>query len=781
MLPVSGYIESLYHAAEAYHTLGYSVIPLRGDLNPDRPKVAAVEWGGYQRRRATPAELKSWFVEKAYRAIGIVTGHISGLAVLDLDSTETLAHFRAACPHLADTFTVQTRRGLHYYYHVPPHLTLRSRRLPQADLLWEGHYVVAPPSVINGHGYTVLSAATPLCLTAADLQVLNAFLDSLLPQQPPPMPADRSVRPYLAASQAVALYRSLVEQGGRNNALFYTSLRARDSGWSPAQAIDTLADLHARQPASDETRHEPYGQRYDEASRTIHSAFSRPPGKTQAREAVSRLPNHLREHLLALSRAQGTAFLRVYEGLLLNGFHPGDCISEPEITRLVKPLGIGRRAVLSALAWQPDAQRLFTPRTPAFADTDTTAERQKNQCSIVQTPKCDRSQKPAHRPPVRYLIPDPDTLCARFQLQTRGGDPLHAADLATPTSYRQALHREFIKRRPNVYSLGLLGHRLGVSPRTIQRYHEAIPIRSLPTYTFFPLSLDTLHIIPRSHYWAKWSDLKYDACSLVDDGGYHYPAHPDLAQALLEQGRAVWLRERGYNFYWHDDNPPGAITRAKLVSAPNPDLNQAVRVYWHSLNQPPVPQQPPLPASAAPATALAATPTAAPPPAAPVSKPNRPSKRRFHHPLPDAPLETLAQTLHAETNPDDGINPHGLSLINARRLVDTYGAPAVRQALNRLRWLREKERLTNPAGFLIVVSRLEWRRLNHATDLGAPAPRFQAEPQRKGRSTYKPPQRDPLWKSVAWRRWRAAFEVEITGDCLSGGYWRDDVVSEWRF
>jgi hypothetical protein len=68
-----------------------------------------------------------------------------------------------------------------------------------------------------------------------------------------------------------------------------------------------------------------------------------------------------------------------------------------------------------------------------------------------------------------------------------------------------------------------------------------------------------------------------------------------------------------------------------------------------------------------------------------------------------------------------------MSLANARRLLDTFGVQPVEAALKRMVSMRRKGKITNPAGFLVVASRVTWRRQNGAMELGTSAPRFRSE------------------------------------------------------
>src|SRR6266542_940342 len=83
ILHFSNDFQTLLTFAEAYFYLGYSVIPLLGDLAPLRPKTPAIPWVDFQKRHAFPQEQQTWFTQDGFAGLGIVTGHISQLVVLD--------------------------------------------------------------------------------------------------------------------------------------------------------------------------------------------------------------------------------------------------------------------------------------------------------------------------------------------------------------------------------------------------------------------------------------------------------------------------------------------------------------------------------------------------------------------------------------------------------------------------------------------------------------------------------------------------------------------------
>jgi hypothetical protein len=265
--------QTLRDAAILYAGMGYSVLPLLGDADPARPKAPTVEWGVYQRRRAAAGELARWFEEERAGALGIVCGHLSGLVVLDFDDEALYEQFALQHPALLTTRTVGTRRGRHLYYAARG---VGSRKGRGIDLLSDGRYVVAPPSAIDGHAYTILRGGRPLPLTAAQIEQLVAFVGNALPEpvvfpvgsqtttslqhtpmassqhtaplQPPPVPVAATIcPPTRTAVDLITFYRALASRGGRNNALFTVACAARDAGWTAHDTIATLTDVHARQ------------------------------------------------------------------------------------------------------------------------------------------------------------------------------------------------------------------------------------------------------------------------------------------------------------------------------------------------------------------------------------------------------------------------------------------------------------------------------------------------------------------------------------------------------
>ncbi|MEM4238862.1 MAG: bifunctional DNA primase/polymerase, partial [Nitrososphaerota archaeon] len=143
-----GHITKIKQNVKAYISSNLSVIPLQANS-----KQPAVNWKEFQTRKISAQEIDKY----EWHNVGIVTGTISSLVVFDAD-TEAAVSFLRNFEEFRNTATVKTRRGIHYYFIVDD--------LPQEfgsqkiykdnikiDLKANGGYVVAPPSVVDGHEY----------------------------------------------------------------------------------------------------------------------------------------------------------------------------------------------------------------------------------------------------------------------------------------------------------------------------------------------------------------------------------------------------------------------------------------------------------------------------------------------------------------------------------------------------------------------------------------------------------------------------------------------------
>lgn len=128
-----------------YSVRGYSVIPLRRNKLP-----LIASWKPYQTNAANDAQIQKWWKENPSANIGIITGRISGITVVDIDMK---GGKELADKHLAlfpKTYTVKTPTGgYHLYYQYDKRIQQTANTFPQypfVDIRNDGGYVVAPPS-----------------------------------------------------------------------------------------------------------------------------------------------------------------------------------------------------------------------------------------------------------------------------------------------------------------------------------------------------------------------------------------------------------------------------------------------------------------------------------------------------------------------------------------------------------------------------------------------------------------------------------------------------------
>ena len=143
----------LLEAALSYHRLGLSVIPIT--LKKKNPLVA---WELYQKEPPSKFQILEWWKREFPNAnVGIVTGAISGLVVIDLDTEEAKDSFKELNHDYDLSFVPRshTGKGWHLFFEHPGSMIPnRASIIPGLDVRGDGGYVVAPPSVHpNGQFY----------------------------------------------------------------------------------------------------------------------------------------------------------------------------------------------------------------------------------------------------------------------------------------------------------------------------------------------------------------------------------------------------------------------------------------------------------------------------------------------------------------------------------------------------------------------------------------------------------------------------------------------------
>jgi hypothetical protein len=154
---------SMDEAIHDYTGRGWSIIPIRpGDKRP------LVRWEDFQHRHPDESETGGWFRAWPEAGIGIVTGTISGLVVIDIDVKHegevALRHLEHEHGRLPITVECRTGGGGRHLYFAHPGGLIRNRvgLAPGVDLRGDGGYAVAPPSLhVSGLRYAWVEDRTP--------------------------------------------------------------------------------------------------------------------------------------------------------------------------------------------------------------------------------------------------------------------------------------------------------------------------------------------------------------------------------------------------------------------------------------------------------------------------------------------------------------------------------------------------------------------------------------------------------------------------------------------
>ena len=222
---------NILQAALAYAERGYSVIPIRPDKKPYVP------WTEYQKRRATPEEIRKWFGKWPGAMIGIVTGQVSGIFVIDCDTAEAYQKIQELLPDALVLPIARTPRGGWHLYFIFPAgkgLTIGAGIIQGLDFRGKGGYIIAPPS-INDEGKAY--AWMPGC--------------SIHEVAPAPMPSGLST--FLHLNKRSTLYRGCKEnvrsapldfsEGCRDESLFCVANALVKGGMSKEVAEQVLGIL----------------------------------------------------------------------------------------------------------------------------------------------------------------------------------------------------------------------------------------------------------------------------------------------------------------------------------------------------------------------------------------------------------------------------------------------------------------------------------------------------------------------------------------------------------
>lgn len=149
-----------------YLNWGWSVIPVYFEINSKgkiNKKVALKTWKEYETRLATETEIDEW-VKKKPQGIGVVTGKISHIVVIDVDTKDNPLNLNS--PIITKS---AFSGGRHYFYKWSEEIRNKVRIKKEGrelliDIRGDGGFIVLPPSEFQGKKYIFETETEPMYL-----------------------------------------------------------------------------------------------------------------------------------------------------------------------------------------------------------------------------------------------------------------------------------------------------------------------------------------------------------------------------------------------------------------------------------------------------------------------------------------------------------------------------------------------------------------------------------------------------------------------------------------
>lgn len=220
-------MNNLLKSAIWYQRQGFSVIPVQANKKP------YIRWSKHQTQAADETQVREWWSKRPDANIGLVTGAISGIDVVDCDSQAGRDALEEFLPENLITPIVKTPKGFHFYFKHRPGLSNGVRVLRDCDLRTDGGYVIAPPSIGEKGAYSALeglkiSEVEPAAMPAMLFDILqqggdcNAssreHINGRIPSSGVYKGAEKSSQ---QPSTSVNKVNISFSKGGRDNALFH--------------------------------------------------------------------------------------------------------------------------------------------------------------------------------------------------------------------------------------------------------------------------------------------------------------------------------------------------------------------------------------------------------------------------------------------------------------------------------------------------------------------------------------------------------------------------------
>lgn len=141
---------------------GWSILPVK----PDEKRPFMTNWLQYEKTKASRDMVESWFSTLSGAGVGMVTGRISNVVVLDVESYCPTPIEEILKKYPTQLISRTGSGGYHLFYQYPQNVTKISNRVrifEGADLRADGGFIVLPPTRHpNGNCYEWVQRGTPM-------------------------------------------------------------------------------------------------------------------------------------------------------------------------------------------------------------------------------------------------------------------------------------------------------------------------------------------------------------------------------------------------------------------------------------------------------------------------------------------------------------------------------------------------------------------------------------------------------------------------------------------
>lgn len=131
---------------EEYVDSGWSILPVK----PDEKRPYMANWLQYTRTRATKDMVNNWFASLSGAGVGVVTGRISNMVVLDVESWCPVPVDELLKKYPTQMIARSGGGGYHLFYQYPQNVGKVANRVgifEGADLRADGGFLVLPPTM----------------------------------------------------------------------------------------------------------------------------------------------------------------------------------------------------------------------------------------------------------------------------------------------------------------------------------------------------------------------------------------------------------------------------------------------------------------------------------------------------------------------------------------------------------------------------------------------------------------------------------------------------------